>query len=86
MQYAHYSRYSRYLRLKVAEVEGRIIRSSVKRMAAICKYPPVESRQDVIDILSDQTDDEFRVFQEIDCNNLVKTLATGAFRFKLQSI
>lgn len=72
-------RHSRYLRLKVTEVEGMIIQSSVRRMAAISKYPPVECRQDVIDILSDQTDDEFRVYQEIDRNDYIKTLATGTF-------
>ncbi|XP_014477691.1 PREDICTED: uncharacterized protein LOC106746052 isoform X2 [Dinoponera quadriceps] len=70
---------NKYQRLKVAEVEGLIIRSSVKRMAAISKYPPVECRQHVIDILSDQTDDEFRIYQDIDRSDRIKTLATGIF-------
>ncbi|XP_032668197.1 uncharacterized protein LOC116842712 isoform X2 [Odontomachus brunneus] len=70
---------NKYLRLKVAEVEGSIICSSERRMATISKYPPVECRQNVIDILSDQTDDEFRVYQEIDQNDPIKTLATGIF-------
>ncbi|RLU16112.1 hypothetical protein DMN91_011871 [Ooceraea biroi] len=71
-----------YLRLKVAEVEGLIIQSSIKRMKAISKHPPAKCRQDVIDILSDQTDDEFRVYQEIGCDDYVKTLATGIFDCK----
>lgn len=66
----------------MAEVEELIIRSSVRRMAVISKYPPVKCCQDVIDILSDQTDDEFRVYQEIDHNDHVKTIATGTFRFR----
>ncbi|EZA47863.1 Acyl-coenzyme A:6-aminopenicillanic-acid-acyltransferase 40 kDa form [Ooceraea biroi] len=73
---------NKYLRLKVAEVEGLIIQSSIKRMKAISKHPPAKCRQDVIDILSDQTDDEFRVYQEIGCDDYVKTLATGIFDCK----
>lgn len=67
----------RYLRLKVAEVEGMIIQSSIRRMKAISKHPPAECRQDVINILSDQTDDEFRVYQEIRSDDRIKTIATG---------
>lgn len=67
----------RYLRLKVTEVEGMIIQSSIRRMKAISKHPPAESRQDVIGILSDQTDDEFRVYQEIRSDDRIKTIATG---------
>lgn len=67
----------RYLRLKVAEVKGLIIQSSIKRMKAISKHPPPKCHQDVIDILSDQTDDEFRVYQEINSDDRVKTIATG---------
>ncbi|XP_012233522.1 beta-alanyl-dopamine/carcinine hydrolase [Linepithema humile] len=70
---------NKYLRLKVAEVKGMIITSSIRRMQAICKHPPVKSRQNVIDILSDQTDDEFRVYQEINSNDRIKTIATGIF-------
>ncbi|XP_020290014.1 uncharacterized protein LOC109857766 [Pseudomyrmex gracilis] len=70
---------NKYLRLKVPEVDGMIITSSVRRMAAICKHPPAECRQDVIDILSDQTDNEFRVYQEIGSDDYIKTIATGIF-------
>ncbi|XP_029670506.1 uncharacterized protein LOC115239865 isoform X1 [Formica exsecta] len=70
---------NKYLRLKVAEVEGMIIQSSIKRMKAIFKHPPAECRQDVINILSDQTDDEFRVYQEIGSDDHIKTIATGIF-------
>lgn len=67
----------------MAEVEGMIITSSIRRMQAICKHPPAKNRQDVIDILSDQTDDEFRVYQEIKSDDRIKTIATGMFvKFK----
>lgn len=56
-----------------------IIRSSTKRMAAIAKHPPVKCCQDVLNVLSDQTGNEFRVYQEIDINDHIKTIATGMF-------
>ncbi|KOC61454.1 Acyl-coenzyme A:6-aminopenicillanic-acid-acyltransferase 40 kDa form [Habropoda laboriosa] len=70
---------NKYLRLKVAEVEGLIVDSSEKRMNAICNHPPAKSRQDVLNILSDQTDDQYRVYQEINKEDRVKTIATGIF-------
>ncbi|XP_017753141.1 PREDICTED: uncharacterized protein LOC108545855 isoform X2 [Eufriesea mexicana] len=70
---------NKYLRLKISEVEGLIINSSVKRMATISNYPPAKTRQDVLDILSDQTDDEYRVYQENNKDDRVKTIATGIF-------
>ncbi|KAH0949477.1 hypothetical protein HN011_005311 [Eciton burchellii] len=70
---------NKYLRLKVAEAEGPIIQSSIRRMKAISKHPPAKCRQDVIDILSDQTDDEFRIYQEIGYDDRIKTIATGIF-------
>ncbi|XP_031828088.1 C45 family peptidase tan [Nomia melanderi] len=70
---------NKYLRLKVPEVEGLIIDSSIHRMEAICKHPSPKSRQDVIDILSDQTGDQYRVYQEIKQDDYVKTIATGIF-------
>lgn len=69
----------RYLRLKIPEVDGLIVDSSIKRMAAICNHPPAKCRQDVINILSDQTDDDYRVYQEKDKDDPVKTIATGRF-------
>ena len=48
-------------------------------MAAICNHPPAKCRQDVINILSDQTDENYRVYQEKDKDDPVKTIATGIF-------
>lgn len=72
--------FSRYLRLKVEEVEGRIIESSNRRMEVISKHPPVECRQDVIDILSDQTGKDYRIYQDFGSDDdEIKTIATGIF-------
>lgn len=61
--------------MKIPEVKGLIIDSSIKREAVICKYSPAKSYQDVINILSDQTDDEHKIYQD----GRVKTIATGRF-------
>ncbi|XP_011696938.1 PREDICTED: uncharacterized protein LOC105455363 [Wasmannia auropunctata] len=71
---------NKYLRLKVEEVEGRIIESSNRRMEVISKHPPVECRQDVIDILSDQTGKDYRIYQDFGSDDdEIKTIATGIF-------
>ncbi|XP_043287183.1 uncharacterized protein tan [Venturia canescens] len=70
---------NKYLRLKVPEVTGEIIDSSEHRMAAICRHPLPKTRDEVIDILSDRTDQEYSVYQEIKPTDYVKTIATGIF-------
>lgn len=67
----------RYLRLEVSEIEGLIIESSIRRMEAIKRHPNPRTVDEVIDILSDQTDDYHRVYQEIRPEDHVKTIATG---------
>lgn len=66
----------------MAEVGGLIVDSSIRRMNAICRHPPAKSREDVINILSDQTDDTYRVYQEITKDDPVKTIATGTFALR----
>ncbi|KAK0181058.1 hypothetical protein PV327_003375 [Microctonus hyperodae] len=70
---------NKYLRLNLAEVDGPIIPSSIHRMAAICKHPRPKTRREIIEILSDQTDNEYRVYQEFGPDDYVKTIATGIF-------
>ena len=67
----------RYMRLRVPEVVGTIIDSSEHRMAAICRHPAPKKQEDVLKILSDQTDPDYRVYQEIKEDDYVKTIATG---------
>lgn len=69
----------RYLRLKVPEVDGVIIPSSDHRMTAILRHPKPKTRREIIDILSDQTGTEYRVYQEFGPDDYVKTIATGIF-------
>ncbi|XP_011314040.1 uncharacterized protein tan [Fopius arisanus] len=70
---------NKYLRLNVPEVDGVIISSSEHRHAAIARHPPPRTRREVMDILSDQTDNEYRVYQEFGPDDYVKTIATGIF-------
>ncbi|TGZ54682.1 hypothetical protein DBV15_12603 [Temnothorax longispinosus] len=61
-------------------MQERKLRSSIRRMETILKYPPVECRQNVIDILSDQTSKDYRIYQEFGSNDdEIKTIATGIF-------
>ncbi|XP_044014646.1 uncharacterized protein LOC122856846 isoform X2 [Aphidius gifuensis] len=70
---------NKYLRLKIAEVDGVIIPSSEHRMAAIQRHPAPKTRSEIVNILSDQTDNEYRVYQEFGPDDYVKTIATGIF-------
>lgn len=65
------------MRLKVPEVEGLIIDSSIHRMEAIGRHPPPKNAREVIEVLSDQTDNDYRVYQDIRPEDFVKTIATG---------
>lgn len=46
-------------------------------MEAISKHPPVKSRQEVINVLSDQTGKDYRIYQEFGSDDEIKTIATG---------
>lgn len=49
-------------------------------METILKYQPVKCYQDVIDILSDQTGKDYRIYQEFGRDDdEIKTIATGMF-------
>lgn len=48
-------------------------------MSAILRHPRPRTRREVIDILTDQTDNEYRVYQEFGPDDYVKTIATGIF-------
>ncbi|XP_015509458.1 uncharacterized protein LOC107216708 [Neodiprion lecontei] len=69
---------NKYLRLRVPEVDGLIIKSSECRMAAISRHPSPKNRQDVINILGDQTDNEFKVFESGNEDGIT-TIAVGIF-------
>lgn len=62
------------MRLSVPEGDEEI-RSSIHRNRAISKHKPPKDMQDIINILSDQTDNVLPVYRESGENS--KTIATG---------
>ncbi|XP_038216136.1 acyl-coenzyme A:6-aminopenicillanic-acid-acyltransferase 40 kDa form isoform X1 [Zerene cesonia] len=72
---------NKYLRLQLKEVDGPIIDSSNARLEAIFKHPTPKTRDDLQDILSDTTRQDFQVFQEKD-DSIIKTIAAGVFDLK----
>lgn len=72
--------FGRYLRLKVPETTGLIIDSSEERLSVLKKYGHPINKKDVIDMLSDQTGKNYRVFQESGNEDYVKTIAVGKLK------
>ncbi|XP_077302142.1 C45 family peptidase tan [Arctopsyche grandis] len=70
---------NRYLRLKIPEVTGLIIDSSEERLDVLKKYGHPINKKGVIEMLSDQTGKNYRVFQESGPEDYVKTIAVGIF-------
>ncbi|XP_069701201.1 beta-alanyl-dopamine/carcinine hydrolase-like [Periplaneta americana] len=70
---------NKYLRLQIPEAGGRIMESSDHRHTTLNTFPHPVSRKDVISMLGDQSDKEFRVFQESGDDDFVKTVAVGIF-------
>lgn len=68
---------SRYLRLPVEEVEGLIIENSIARHDALKKFSPT-NKDDVIDMLGDQSGCGAWVYQDYDKPGIT-TIATGMF-------
>ncbi|KAG8227771.1 hypothetical protein J437_LFUL005778 [Ladona fulva] len=68
---------NKYLRLKVPEVDGMIITSSDRRHAVMDNAPSPTTKQDVINILGDDSDKEYPIYREGKSEDFVKTIATG---------
>ncbi|CAK1554038.1 unnamed protein product [Leptosia nina] len=69
---------NKYLRLHLKEVDGPIIDSSNARLDAIYKHPKPKNREDLQNILSDTSRQDFQVFQEKE-DSEIKTIAAGIF-------
>lgn len=61
-------------------MKGAIIDSSAARLSVLHSYPAPSSRRDVINMLSDVTGKEYRVFQS-KRDAVVKTIAVGQYYF-----
>lgn len=72
-----YNSFSRYQRLQIKEVSGLIIDSSIDRMNVLNSYPTPKSKEDVLQMLGDQSSKySYTVFVDNDCCP-VKTVAVG---------
>ncbi|XP_058808214.1 beta-alanyl-dopamine/carcinine hydrolase-like [Phymastichus coffea] len=67
---------NKYLQMLIDE-NPRAIRSSIHRGKAIEKHSPPETLRDVVEILSDQSDEELPVYREL--GERSKTICTGVF-------
>lgn len=71
---------NRYLRLKVPEVAGLIIDSSIERMETFKTFKGPKSKQDVIDMLGDTSSKEHNVFRDkAGEEEFLKTICVGIF-------
>lgn len=69
---------NKYLRMKMQDVNEHMVQSSICRMETFMRYPIPQTKQDVINMLSDQANTEFPVFHD-DPSSHVKTIAVGIF-------
>jgi hypothetical protein len=72
----------RYLRHQIPEAGGEIMTSSDHRHATMNSFPRPSSRGDVINILGDQSDKEYSIFQESGDDDYAKTVAVGKMAIK----
>lgn len=75
---------NKYLRLKVPEVTGLIIDSSIERMETFSKIGTPKSKEDVIKMLGDTTTaKEHQVFRDLSGQEeFLKTICVGIFDLK----
>jgi Acyl-coenzyme A:6-aminopenicillanic acid acyl-transferase len=70
---------NQYLRMDIEQVTGMIIDSSVGRMDTFKSFKAPKNRDDVIQMLGDNSAEEHTVFREKDETDYVKTIACGIF-------
>lgn len=76
----HIMHCNRYLRLKVPEVTGLIIDSSIERMDTFKTFKAPNNKQDVIDMLGDTSAKEHCVFRDqAGKEEFLKTICVGIF-------
>lgn len=65
--------------MPIEEANELMLMSSEARMSTLKGRNEPKCKDDVIAMLSDQTHDKFRVFQEFGPDDVVKTIAVGKF-------
>ncbi|KAG5684573.1 hypothetical protein PVAND_013798 [Polypedilum vanderplanki] len=74
---------NKYLRLKVPEVDGLIIDSSIERMQTFQSFKPPKTKEDVIKMLGDQSAKNHHVFRDNPGQEeFLKTICVGIFDLK----
>lgn len=77
---------NKYLRLKVPEVTGLIIDSSVERMSTFEKFKKPKSKEDVINMLGDTGAENHQVFRDNPgMEEFLKTICVGIFDLKAKT-
>lgn len=77
---------NKYLRLKVPEVTGLIIDSSVERMETFQKFNKPKSKEDVIKMLGDTGANDNQVFRDnAGVEEFLKTICVGIFDLKAKT-
>lgn len=74
---------NKYLRLKVPEVEGLIIDSSIERMDTFQKFGKPKTKEDVVNMLGDTSAKDHQVFRDNPgVEEFLKTICVGIFDMK----
>lgn len=69
--------FRRYLRLAIEEVTGPIIESSTERLDCFARFRSPKTKEDVINMLGDQSGKQHSVFCENGGREFIKTIAVG---------
>ncbi|XP_017779046.1 PREDICTED: uncharacterized protein LOC108564492 [Nicrophorus vespilloides] len=77
---------NKYLRLEIQQIKGFVIDSAEARLDALKTFKPPKSKNDVIEMLGDQSGIKYRVFQDFGPDDVVKTIAVGIFDCKEKTL
>lgn len=78
--------YNRYLRLPVEETGGLIADSSEDRMNTFCQFSVPKTKDDIIQMLGDQSGKRHQVFRENGGEEFIKTIAVGNVSSKIKQV
>ncbi|KAI4469450.1 peptidase c45 [Holotrichia oblita] len=70
---------NKYLRINIPEITSFMLKSSVARLRVLESYTDPLDMKRITDMLGDQSDPKYKVFQEIGPEDKIKTIAVGIF-------